>query len=473
MVNGQKQLIPAYEYIRVSTGPQAKRYGPALQHDANVSYAERNGLEIIRTFRDVITGTKESRYGLDEMLALAPVSTARDVITYATSRVGRYIRVSQNVWHDITEAGYTLHSASQGKLDHHTQQGRTLFAVSSIADQLDYENTVAKLYDGRAQKAAKGGIPTRFDGYGWKRYYLPNGERVLEIDPDQIFWLNEIVRWALMGESCQTISQKLNDRTIATPSGFGRWYPRTVHKLLTREANTGKMNFQFYKGNKSYLVDVPQLMSVETFEAVQVVLEARTKGGRAAKRIDQYPLTGLVKCGHCLHNMAVSVASGGKHQVSLRCIYTKTCDHRKMHRYSEIESIVRETIAEAITNSFEGVFKIEQPQATLRLEHLQKQLVQIEKRRANLLDMAEYGTISPAELKKRLAGVASETSGYLAEIQQLQHQKPKPKLDVTTWEKIVRKELEKNPSYRELLLVAGAYVHLFADKRVELHVKII
>ena len=60
----------AVGYIRVSTTAQGNddKYGPEVQRDAIIKYADQNGYIIDRWFYDTISGTSENRPALNQIL---------------------------------------------------------------------------------------------------------------------------------------------------------------------------------------------------------------------------------------------------------------------------------------------------------------------------------------------------------------------------------------------------------------------
>ena len=83
----------AVGYIRVSTTAQGNddKYGPEVQRDAIIKYADQNGYIIDRWFYDTISGTSENRPALNQILYDNEVCNppVEAVIAYKSDRIAR------------------------------------------------------------------------------------------------------------------------------------------------------------------------------------------------------------------------------------------------------------------------------------------------------------------------------------------------------------------------------------------------
>ena len=81
----------AVGYIRVSTTAQGNddKYGPEVQRDAIIKYADQNGYTIDRWFYDTISGTSENRPALNQILYDNEVCNppVEAVIAYKSDRI--------------------------------------------------------------------------------------------------------------------------------------------------------------------------------------------------------------------------------------------------------------------------------------------------------------------------------------------------------------------------------------------------
>jgi len=106
----------AYGYLRVSTKGQLKGDGFPRQEKAIREYAESHGIEIVKIFKDDISGTKEDRPALaDLMFDLEENGHGiKTVIIEMVNRLARDLMVQEIIIRDFQNNGFDLISAIEG-----------------------------------------------------------------------------------------------------------------------------------------------------------------------------------------------------------------------------------------------------------------------------------------------------------------------------------------------------------------------
>lgn len=326
------------QYIRLSTGPQERGVGAEKQARVNTEYVERQGGQLVATYRDTITGKIKTRQGLDALLADAGRGLFDAAVIYDVKRQGRLVLPILQIGEEIIGVGLELHfSNSSRQIDLSDPSDRLLFQIEAIGAEQDYFYTVSRLYDDRISAALKG----RFVGYplvyGLRRRFTPTGERVIEYDPERQEWPLKIFTWAAQGLGCDRIAARLTAEGAPLPGRAGYWRPNTVLVMLRNRAYTGQTEVVFRRkkgGPLGVVQQLPPLVPVELFEQVQMRLDNAPKSGPRHSRLAEFPLVGMLRCGGCGWSLSVNRYT---ERGWTRC-RNRHCKERVHFKYREIEA---------------------------------------------------------------------------------------------------------------------------------------
>lgn len=95
------------------------------------------------------------------------------------------------------------------------------------------------------------------------------------------------------------IADKLNTMGYRTRTGL-KWNSRFISKILTRPADYGEWHYTSEAEN--ILVDIPSMITKETFDKVQKLLEQRRLGAEGIRKYD-YLFLDYLYCGVCGRRM--------------------------------------------------------------------------------------------------------------------------------------------------------------------------
>jgi site-specific DNA recombinase len=161
-------------------------------------------------------------------------------------------------------------------------------------------------------------------------YGFDKVDKKLVINENEAKTIRQMFQWCLEGKGTQTIANLLNEMRVPTKrQSTGNGANMTV-KRAVKNAKNGEMEIKsivlqaknfiwrdatiyshltntIYKGEKKWsdlVIQVPQIVSIETYDAVQVMLSERMKFKRApytnsGKQVNQFLLKGLIRCGEC------------------------------------------------------------------------------------------------------------------------------------------------------------------------------
>lgn len=448
------------EYIRVSTGPQAKRFGPDVQHRANLDYVRAQHGVIIETYQDVDSGAKPTRREFDRLLRDARAGRFDAVVAYKVGRVGRLAFISMQFAEELKRVGLEVHGAKTGAYNLKRPTDRFRYGVDAIFSEFEYENLIQNLYDAKIAKAAEGGLPQRWEPYGRRARYTPDGVRVVEVYEPEAMWVRKVFEWAREGMGIISITHRL-EAAAPPPRRSGGWSYPTVRYMLHNRSYAGTLEYRFKRTDGEPIrvtLPVEPIIPAELFDEVQRALADRKRGGRRSLRADR-PLVGLLRCGGCGWRLGLSHYD--LKRAYFRCI-NRHCSQAGYHiMYRKAERLMLELVRQAAKTPDMLLAPPSQP--SVSREHIERQLGALAKRRTRVLEMVEMGLYAPNEGKARIAQIAEEMKGLEEE---LSRATVIPMVDVAAWRKRLARVM-KDPR-PELLREAGLALVTWRDRRVAL-----
>jgi DNA invertase Pin-like site-specific DNA recombinase len=215
----------AIGYTRVSTGRQKDQGGSlAVQRDRIVEYAVLNGLELVNTFEDALSGARgeEARPGFKAALdAIRSGEASAFIVTDAD----RFSRDSDNAGHarvEIKRAGGRVVVISEA------HAGVEIVAVRQLLAVLEREKIRARMRTWSAARQAKG-LPMGRAPYG--STFDPDGH--LRPDPATAATVARILSMKDQGATLRAIAAALNADHVPGPTGKP-WNLMTVSNLVKR-----------------------------------------------------------------------------------------------------------------------------------------------------------------------------------------------------------------------------------------------
>jgi DNA invertase Pin-like site-specific DNA recombinase len=249
------------EYVRMSTDHQ--RYSIENQSAFIRSFAERNGMAIVRTYADPGKSglTIEDRPGLCALISdvMSGSASFRAVLVYDVSRWGRFQDQDESATYEFIcrRAGVRVIYCAEPFGEDGTPFSSVIKSMKrAMAGELSRELSV-KVFAGKSRLAALGFRMGGVAGYGLRRQLLERGSvasRVLEIGErkslqtdrvvlvpgpaDEVRIVRRIYRdFVYGGLSDRQIANMLNDEGVESPGK--RWYHQIVRTILTNEKYIG------------------------------------------------------------------------------------------------------------------------------------------------------------------------------------------------------------------------------------------
>ncbi|MGD9738425.1 MAG: recombinase family protein [Parvibaculaceae bacterium] len=318
-----RQPIRAAQYVRMSTEHQ--QYSTENQADAIRQYANRRGLEIVRTYADEgrsglrIDGRDALKQLIDDVVHHRADFSA--ILVYDVSRWGRFQDADESAYYEYIcrREGIAVHYCAE-QFENDGSPVATIVKGVKRAMAGEYSRELsAKVFAGQCRLIERGFRQGGTAGYGLRRRLIdqsgvPKGELAVgehkSIQTDRVILvpgpLDEIkvVRWIYRtfvedrkGEA--EIAALLNERRLMTDLGRP-WTRGTVHQVLINDKYTGDnvWNRQSFKLKKKRVRNDPEmwirardvfqpLVSRALFDAAQAIIRQRSQRLTDDQMLDQ------------------------------------------------------------------------------------------------------------------------------------------------------------------------------------------
>lgn len=414
-------------YLRVSSEDQVERFGLAGQRTALQQLAVARGYEIVEEVRDEgISGTVEHRPGLDHLRDLLGRGAVQGVIVYDLSRLARDVVLCLRLLKELQQDLHAVVEFVNFKLDD-TPEGEFMATMQAGAFQLERRKLMQRTADGRRAKAHKGivpGAPYPFGYAGDKN--VPGGLRVIEHEAKVV---RDLFTWAAEGTSLREMVRRLDARAIRTRRGqpFNK---ATLAKMLRNLTYRGEYVSHRTKGNPKskggrtlrpetewIKIPVQPIVTAATFEKAQATFSKNLTVGRIGGYT--YLLKRLLFCGACGRRYVGDRSHG---RPGYRCtgrdslLGDQRCRARTL-RAETVEAEIKATIRwvlddpDLLFNAAERHHRRivgRQIDVQREVDVVRREQQAVQRRRANLLDLAVDGGIPKATFVERDAPMAAE-----------------------------------------------------------------
>jgi len=238
----------------------------------------------------------------------------------------------------------------------------------------------------------------------WERTPSP---RELSDAPEQMI-AAEYVRMGV-----KAIAAYLNARKLYTRAG-GRWGVGTVHRILTRRTYIGEHQWgRTYKDGtpkaqaETVTVPVPPLIDLETFDAVQELLKARSPMVVPGRTVSGPTLlTGICFCADCGGAMTLRTSGKAKHY---RC-YTCSTAARQGKTGCKGRTVQMDRLDHLVAEHLEK--RLLEPERlrdllAIHLDRREEREERDERRRAHAAEFVNRAAAAEARLKRLYAAIES------------------------------------------------------------------
>lgn len=223
----------AYGYIRVSTKQQAgdDRFGADAQKQAISEYADRNGYTIVKWFTDEVSGVKEDRPALNEIMYtdLAKKDCVEAVIAYKSDRIARDIKLYFYYLSLLDKKGIKLISVNEQFENVPDGVASLIKAIMMFVAEQERQNITIRTKSGRKVKYSFGGYCGGKPPYGYAV-----ADHRLVINKKEAKAVRIVFSMRENGATMQDIANYLNNNDFRTRCG-GWFVASNVSSILSNE----------------------------------------------------------------------------------------------------------------------------------------------------------------------------------------------------------------------------------------------
>lgn len=342
-----------------------------------LDYAAQQGWQVCAVFSDEdYSGADRRRPGFNAMLHAAEAGRFEILLCKTQSRFARDLELVERYIHGLFPLWGIRFVAVVDNEDTARKGNKKARQISGLVNEWYLEDLSENVRAVLDLKRRSGQYIGSFAPYGYRKD--PSDHNRLLVDPVAARTVQEIFRLFLSGDGKQRIAQKLNAAGVLCPSRYRlaqehpgqdssetMWSATAVGRILKSAVYAGDL-VQGTRRKPSYksdrLVPVPAgqwivcpgthqpIVSKETFQAVQDLLEART---RSTGRGEPHPLADRVRCLDCGGPLVKSSAgSGSSRRDYLHCkrhIQEKTACSRHSVRLDLLEQEIAGRIHARLT----------------------------------------------------------------------------------------------------------------------------
>jgi site-specific DNA recombinase len=308
-------------YARVSTEEQAlKGYSIQNQIDEATKRAGTNDVLIYKD--DGYSGEFLERPGLEKMRNDVREGLIKKIVCYDPDRLSRKLMNQLIVDEEFRRLGVDVLFVNGEYAN--TPEGQLFFSLRGAVAEFEKAKIRERTMSGRKSKAKQGKVVKNDHVYGYD-YDKETGKMIIKEDEAEVVRMvfDFFTKPDSPFQGVNGIAIHLTEMGIPTKKGKSTWHRQVVRQLLMNETYTGKkahnrwntegMLANKYKKDEKVriserpkdewiYVDCPAIISEVQFNQAQQLLEQSRR--RFTKRsINQYLLSGLLRCGNCGNTM--------------------------------------------------------------------------------------------------------------------------------------------------------------------------
>ena len=386
-----------YLYCRKSTEESAGKQLNSLesQEQAMLQVAEREGLEVVDTYRESQSASKMGRPIMEQMLSDIQKGKADGILCWKLDRLARNM-VEGGALYQMLQSGELKKIRCYDK-EYDQSTNAIVFGVElGQATQYSVE-LKANVNRGMLFKFRNGVWPTMAPLGYINKQHNPH-DRYIEIDTKTAPLIRYMFEQYATGQySLRDISAHIYQKGLAASSGR-KYAPQRIKDILTNPFYWGEMNFkgEVVMGNHTPLI------SKQLFDTVQDVLHGRDRP-RPQKHF--FPYRGLFRCADCGCSITAEKqkiyhyyhCTGGKGACAQKGINLneKDLEEQIVGKLGELE-FDEELIEIMYQASLEDI-ESDTQQNTSLCEQLEQELNVIENNKSELLQMRINKELTPEE----------------------------------------------------------------------------
>lgn len=313
-------------YCRVSTDMQAteghslgtqeelcreycnKEFGPE-GYEAKV-YVE-SGQSGANTIRQFANDGEKVRSVLSDLCDDAEQGDITHVVTYEVSRMAREDFLWKLIRHTILEPSDVSLRIVSGNLNLDNEDDAFMADMLSLSLVSSRERALIRrrILDAQESRRKAGYWPQGHPPWGWRWQTdeeVAEGERnTIVPDMERIMWVNFMVdRILRLGWSCRRVAEAMQETGIKSGRTRRRWTTQSVYRIVKHFGHAGLVK----QKDGSFIEGVHykhRIIEPETHYRILDTLSDRWSDDERSYASENFPLSGIIRCGHCGRRLAV------------------------------------------------------------------------------------------------------------------------------------------------------------------------
>ena len=412
-------------YYRVSTEDQAQ-FGISLEQQKNncLSYAERQGWEVVKIFHDDGVSAKTvERPSLQAMLQYCNkhYKEIDYVIIYKVDRLSRNVNDYTNILFLLTKLNIKLISTTEA-IDN-SPIGKFIGNVMVANAQMENETKGLRVSACMIERV-KQGVWCWKAPFGYKNSRNEFNRKIITIDENRADLIKFIFDKFSNGfYTLEDLKNIINDEGLKTWRGKPI-SSQLINKIIRNKFYIGIMTV----GITEYAGTHEKLIDEELFYKCQAVLNKRSKADNisASRKTEDFPLRHFVVCAFCGRPMTAYYATGkmgGKYPY-YRC-YNRDCQSKKSIAKKQLEEDFVEylenitpkdkflkTFKAVILDVWENKYK----EINLNSKNAQKQINDLKEEKIKLIDMKKKELLPDEDFKEAFEKINIEITAKQAKL---------------------------------------------------------
>jgi len=284
-------VVRAAVYVRISQDVEGGGLGVARQEAECRTRCDDRSWRIFDVYADndtsAYSGAARPRY--DQMMSDVDAGHVDVIVAWHPDRLHRRPVELEGFIETIERCGVGVETVTTGEVDLSTPSGRLHARMLGSIARYESEHRSERLRS-KARELARAG---KVSG-GGRRPFGYERDRCTVVEAEATL-IREAAQRVLVGDSLYAIADDWTDRGEQTVTG-ARWSTTAIRTFLTRPRVAG---LREHRGEIVAEAEWPAIVDRETWEQVRAVLTAPSRSKRRRSR--RYLLTGLLRCGKCLH----------------------------------------------------------------------------------------------------------------------------------------------------------------------------
>ncbi|CAM3951206.1 recombinase family protein [Alkalicoccus chagannorensis] len=303
-------------YIRVSTSKDGQKESPENQKQMILDYINENDSDLHDFYTDLQTGTTNNREGLKRLIQDAESNKFDVIVAKELSRLGRNVELLYQLKRIAETRGVHLLTLD-GKVDTQDFSKQAMFGLYAWIYESESQRISDRIKSVYQMKYKSGKFMGSIPPYG----YILKESKLIVRDEITSGVVTDIFTKYLEGWGHDKIARYLTNKDIPTParvvgkSNAGLyWQGSSIKKILSnphyvgdlvqgRETTMNVTNKKRKVSPKKDWITIPNthepLISRETFEQVQKLLEEKAARGQGGTRKKVHLFTNSAYCSKC------------------------------------------------------------------------------------------------------------------------------------------------------------------------------